>query len=191
MSLASALPAPPSRCPAGLTAAIRQAARQPAGWGQTAQHVAAALGRELPGPELLTAAERGGDPGGYQTHLMHAEPDGSFSVVAVVWRPGQVTPIHDHVTWCVAGVLQGAEDEELFTLAGGGTAVRPAGRNLTGAGSVTGFAPPGDIHRVRNPGPGVTVSLHVYGADITRLGSSVRRIYDLPVRAKGARRRLD
>ena len=191
MSLATARPAPPSRCPAGLTAAIRQAVRRPAGWGQTAQHVAGALRRALPGPELLTAAERGGDPGGYQTHLMHAEPDGSFSIVAVVWRPGQVTPIHDHVTWCVAGVLQGAEDEELFTLAGGGTALRPAGRNLTGAGSVTGFAPPGDIHRVRNPGPGVTVSLHVYGADLTRLGSSVRRVYDLPVRAKGARRRLD
>ena len=30
------------------------------------------------------------------------------------------------MTWCVAGVLQGAEDEELFTLAGGGTALRPA-----------------------------------------------------------------
>ncbi len=179
MSLATARPAPPSRCPDGLTAAIRQAVHRQAGWGQTAQHVAAALGRELPGPELLTTAERDGGPAGYQTHLMHAEPDGSFSVVAVVWRPGQVTPIHDHVTWCVAGVLQGAEDEELFTLAGGSTAVRPAGRTLTGAGSVTGFAPPGDIHRVRNPGPGVTVSLHVYGADITRLGSSVRRVYEL------------
>jgi 3-mercaptopropionate dioxygenase len=184
MSLATALPAPPSRCPAALTAAIRQAVRQHSGWGQTAQLVARALGQELPGPELLTAAERDGDPGGYQTHLMHAEPDGSFSIVAVVWRPGQVTPVHDHVTWCVAGVLQGAEDEELFTLADGGTAVRPAGRTLTGAGSVTGFAPPGDIHRVRNPGPGVTVSLHVYGADISRLGSSVRRVYELPIRPR-------
>jgi 3-mercaptopropionate dioxygenase len=163
----------PTRCPARLTAAIRQAVHRPADWGQTAQLVAAALGRELPGPELLTAAERDGDPDGYQTHLMHAEPDGAFSIVAVVWRPGQVTPIHDHVTWCVAGVLQGAEDEELFALADG--------RTLTGAGAVTGFAPPGDIHRVRNPGPGVTVSLHVYGADITRLGSSVRRIYQLPI----------
>jgi hypothetical protein len=28
----------------------------------------------------------------------------------------------------------------------------------------------------------VAISLHVYGADITRLGSSVRRVYDLPVR---------
>jgi 3-mercaptopropionate dioxygenase len=27
----------------------------------------------------------------------------------------------------------------------------------------------------------VAISLHVYGADITRLGSSVRRTYDLPV----------
>ena len=47
---------------------------------------------------------------------MHAEPDGSFSVVGLVWRPGQITPIHDHVTWCVIGVLQGAEYEELFAL---------------------------------------------------------------------------
>lgn len=182
MTLATARPVPASRCPGRLTAAIRQAVRRHADWGQTAQHVAGALGRELPGPDILTGAELVGDPASYQTHLMHAEPDGSFSIVAVVWRPGQVTPIHDHVTWCVAGVLQGAEDEELFTLAGAGTAVRPAGRNLTGAGSVTGFAPPGDIHRVHNPGPGVTVSLHVYGADITRLGSSVRRLYEQPVR---------
>ena len=49
-----------------------------------------------------------------------------------------------------------------------------------------GFAPPGDIHRVRNCGDGVAISLHVYGADITRLGSSVRRIYDLPVLAPSA-----
>lgn len=177
----TALAAPPSRCPAALTGAIRRAVRRHGDWGQTARRVAGALGTELPGPGILTAAERRGDPDCYQTHLLHAEPDGTFSIVAVVWRPGQVTPIHDHVTWCVAGVLQGAEDEELFTLAGDGTAVRPAGRNLTGAGSVTGFAPPGDIHRVRGPGPGVTVSLHVYGADISRLGSSVRRVYQLPV----------
>ncbi len=177
----TALAAPPTRCPAGLTAAIRRAVRRHGDWGETAQRVARALGAGLPGPGILTAAERRGDPDCYQTHVLHAEPDGAFSIVAVVWQPGQVTPIHDHVTWCVAGVLQGAEDEELFAVAGGGTALRRAGRNLTGAGSVTGFAPPGDIHLVRNPGPGVTVSLHVYGADISRLGSSVRRVYELPV----------
>jgi predicted metal-dependent enzyme (double-stranded beta helix superfamily) len=150
--------------------------------------VARALGRHLPGPEILTAAERQGDPAEYQSHLMHAEPDGSFSVVALVWRPGQITPIHDHVTWCVVGVLQGAEYEELFALREDGTLLEEVGTNAGAAGDVSGFAPPGDIHRVRNRGTGVAISLHVYGADISRLGSSVRRIYDLPVRTAPARR---
>jgi len=43
------------------------------------------------------------------------------------------------------------------------------------AGSVTGFAPNGDIHRVHNPADRTTISLHIYGSDISRIGSSVRR----------------
>jgi len=93
---------------------------------------------------------------------------------------GQVTPIHDHVTWCVFGVLQGAEHEELYAVRDGGW-LEQTGSNVAAVGEVSGFAPPGDIHRVRNCGDGVAISLHVYGADITRLGSSVRRTYDLPV----------
>ena len=45
-----------------------------------------------------------------------------------------------------------------------------------------GYAPPGDIHQVCNRGSAVAVSMHVYGTDITRVGSSIRRLYDLPVR---------
>ncbi|MDX6334747.1 MAG: 3-mercaptopropionate dioxygenase [Streptosporangiaceae bacterium] len=177
-----------ARCPAGLLTALRRAVRQRGDWDQTSRRVARALGRHLPGPEILTAAERLGDPVEYQSHLMHAEPDGSFSVVALVWRPGQITPIHDHVTWCVIGVLQGAEYEELFALCEGGTVLEEVGTNAGAPGDVSGFAPPGDIHQVRNRGTGVAISLHVYGADISRLGSSVRRIYDLPVRTAPARR---
>jgi predicted metal-dependent enzyme (double-stranded beta helix superfamily) len=47
---------------------------------------------------------------------------------------------------------------------------------------VSGFAPPGDIHRVRNTGDDVAISMHVYGADISRLGNSIRREYPLPIR---------
>ncbi len=53
-------------------------------------------------------------------------------------------------------------------------AIRQAGARMT---DVTG-RPAGPV---RNVGADVAVSLHVYGADITRLGSSVRRTYDLPV----------
>jgi predicted metal-dependent enzyme (double-stranded beta helix superfamily) len=172
-----------SRCPAGLVAAIRMARGKHADWARTASLVAGQLRRHLPGPEILTAAERQGDPAGYVSHVLHTEPDGSFSVSALVWRPGQMTPIHDHVTWCVFGVLQGIEYEELYAVSADGRSLREAGRGGNLAGEVSGFAPPGDIHRVRNAGDGVAISLHVYGADITRLGSSVRRVYDLPVLA--------
>ena len=176
---------PASRCPADLRTALRAAVRQRGDWDQAARRVARALRRHLPGPEILTAAERQGNPSAYQQHLLHAEPDGSFSVVGLVWRPGQITPVHDHVTWCVSGVLQGAEYEELFALREGGTLLEEVGTNAAVPGDVSGFAPPGDIHRVRNRGAGVAISLHVYGADISRLGSSVRRVYDLPVRTAG------
>jgi 3-mercaptopropionate dioxygenase len=166
-----------ARCPGSLLTGVRAATARRADWAQTARLVAGQLREHLPGPEILTAAQRLGDPSGYQCHVLHAEPDGSFSVTAMVWRPGQVTPVHDHVTWCVFGVLQGIEHEELFALDGG--SLRPAGASDNQPGSVGGFAPPGDIHRVRNTGDGVAISLHVYGADITRLGSSVRRVYEL------------
>ena len=181
-------PVQASRCPAGLLTALRRAVHQPGDWDQASRRVARALRRHLPGPDILTAAERAGDPAAYQQHLIHAEPDGSFSVVGLVWRPGQITPIHDHVTWCVIGVLQGAEYEELFALREGGTVVEEVGAAAGAPGDVSGFAPPGDIHRVRNRGTEVAISLHVYGADISRLGSSVRRVYDLPVRTAQAPR---
>ena len=189
MSVTSAIPGLAARrgesscCPASLTDAIRRAVRQGGGPQRTADRVAGQLRRHLPGPEILTPAQRRGDPAGYQTHLVHAEPDGSFSIAAMVWLPGQQTPVHDHVSWCVTGVLQGAEDEEIFAL---GTAfLAEITRRRNPAGTVTGFAPPGDIHRVRNAGDGIAVSMHVYGADLPTLGSSIRRVYDLPVRAPG------
>jgi predicted metal-dependent enzyme (double-stranded beta helix superfamily) len=170
-----------SRCPIALLTAVRGVTSRRVGWPRTADLVAEELRRHLPGPDVLTAAERQGAPGQYQCHLLHAELDGSFSVVAVVWRPGQETPVHDHVTWCVVGVLQGTEHEELFSLTEDGGALEEAGHVENRSGDVSGFAPPGDIHRVRNSGNEVAISLHVYGADISRLGTSVRRTYDLPV----------
>lgn len=170
-----------SRCPAGLLTAIRWAVAQGGGAQQTADRVAGQLGRHLPGPGILTPAQLEGDPAGYQTHLVHAEPDGSFSIAAMVWRPGQATPIHDHVSWCVTGVLQGTEHEEIFALGAAGGVLTEVARRQNRSGTVAGFAPPGDIHRVRNAGDGIAVSMHIYGADLSRLGSSIRRVYTLPI----------
>jgi predicted metal-dependent enzyme (double-stranded beta helix superfamily) len=55
--------------------------------------------------------------------------------------------------------------------------------STNGTGEVSGFAPPGDIHRVRNAGDDTAISIHIYGTDVSRIGSSVRRYYDHPVLA--------
>jgi 3-mercaptopropionate dioxygenase len=158
---------------APLVAGIRTAVERHADWAETAQLVAGQLRRHLPTPDVLTAEQRLGSPDGYRAHNLHVEPDGSFSIVALVWRPGQVTRIHDHVTWCVLGVIQGAEHEELFD-----ADLNVVGESDNRVGDVSGFAPPGDIHRVHNTSGETAISIHVYGTDVTRVGSSARRYYD-------------
>lgn len=165
-----------------LVTAVRAAVARDAGWRDTASYVADALRTHLPSPDLLTADQLAGDHGTSRGHRLHVEPDGSFSMVAIVWQPGALTRIHDHVTWCVFGVLAGVEHEDLYTLAEDGSTLIEIGNNPNVTGEVSGFAPPGDIHRVRNVGDSTAISLHIYGTDLDRIGSSVRRYYDLPVR---------
>jgi predicted metal-dependent enzyme (double-stranded beta helix superfamily) len=175
----------PARAPGlhSLTTAVRAAVSKRADWRETAQLVASELERHLPSPSILAADQRAGNPETYRSHVLHSEPDGSFSIVAFVWRPGQLTRIHDHVTWCAFGVIQGIEYEELFTLDENGGCLVEAGDGVNEVGDVSGFAPPGDIHRVRSVGDRTAISIHIYGTDVARIGSSVRRDYDLPVRA--------
>jgi predicted metal-dependent enzyme (double-stranded beta helix superfamily) len=167
-------------CPEFLAASIRRAVQAGGDWQETASSVASVLRDQLPSPAVLTREQLEGDPAGYQTHLLHAEPDGSFSVAVMVWLPGQQTPVHDHLSWCVTAVLQGTEHEEIFAPAADG-GLEVVARADNPAGAVSAFAPPGDIHRVTNAGDGTAVSMHVYGTDISRVGSSVRREYAVPL----------
>jgi 3-mercaptopropionate dioxygenase len=168
-----------------LVSAVRAATASRAGWAETAELVSGELERLLPSPSVLTPSQRHGDPERYRSHPLYIAPDGAFSIVGLVWRPGQVTAIHDHVTWCVFAVIQGVEYEELFAFDEERGCLVPAGTSLNRAGDVSGFAPPGDIHRVRNVFGDTSISIHVYGTDVSRIGSSVRRYYDLPVLPAG------
>ena len=157
-----------------LVADVRTAVARHLDWEQTAHIVADALRRNLPAAEdILTPEQRLGDPDKYIAHTLYVEPGGTFSIIALVWRPGQITRIHDHITWCVFGVLEGIEREEVFD-----ADLNLIGRNEGTVGEVNGFAPPGDIHRVHNTSDEVAITLHIYGTDVTRVGSSVRRYYE-------------
>jgi predicted metal-dependent enzyme (double-stranded beta helix superfamily) len=134
-------------------------------------------------PGLLTAEQRESDAERYRQHVLYAAGNGSFSIVALVWRVGQATTVHDHVAWCAVGVHQGREEEISYReIAQGGRACLVCDRReVFTVGATTALVPPGDIHLVSNPGPGEAISIHIYGADVRQLGSSIRQRYDLPI----------
>jgi 3-mercaptopropionate dioxygenase len=117
----------------------------------------------------------------YRQHLLHVSRDRRLSVVALVWLPGQRTPIHDHVSWCVVGVYKGVEQETHYRLVErhGRRLLIPTGTFEAHPGHVEALVPPSEnIHEVTAAGPGKTISIHVYGADIERLGSSILHRFD-------------
>jgi predicted metal-dependent enzyme (double-stranded beta helix superfamily) len=134
----------------------------------------------------LAPEHREPDPDHYRQHLLHVSPCRRLSVVALVWLPGQRTPIHDHVSWCIVGVYEGRERETRYRAveAGGTRWLEPTGTIDALPGHVEVIVPSvEDIHEVTAVGEGPTISIHVYGADIERLGSSIyRRFDDWPVR---------
>jgi 3-mercaptopropionate dioxygenase len=129
----------------------------------------------------LAPEHRRGSGEGYRQHLLHVSEDRRLSVVALVWLPGQRTPIHDHVSWCVVGVYRGIESEARYRLVerDGRRLLLPTGSVEAHAGHVEALVPPAEnIHSVTAVGSKKTISIHVYGADIERLGSSILRRFD-------------
>jgi predicted metal-dependent enzyme (double-stranded beta helix superfamily) len=131
------------------------------------------------------------DASGYTRNLIYEAPDDSLSLYALVWLPGQWTPVHDHGSWGVVGVVEGVLEERSYVrlspdrgadadieLARGGTI-------LLGRGAVTSFVPnPDHIHITGVPMERPrAVSLHLYG----RMMSSFN-IYDVQSRT---RRRIE
>ena len=155
--------------------------------GTIAGLVARRLELSLRDPNLLTADQYEAGPDGYKQHILHVENDGRFSIVTLVWLPGQSTAVHDHVSWCATGVYHGEETETLYRLEPSPNGsldtglLIPTEQRVNAAGTAVAVVPPGDIHRVANDGDDKAVSIHIYGADIRLLGSSIRRRYELHV----------
>jgi len=112
----------------------------------------------------------------YQRHLVHVEPAGRFSILALVWRPGQASPVHSHTGWCVVGVAEGALDECLYR-GGAAEGVIELGRRRFRPGDVTFMtADPDAIHRIGNESASTAISLHVYGCDLRRDANAINRV---------------
>jgi len=134
--------------------------------------VAAAIAPYLGDACLLDGRDCPANPDRYVRHLLE-EGDG-YAVVALVWRPGQMSPVHSHHTWCALGVHRGTLTEHFFTP---GETPRPNIAHLRAEGATShGPADPELIHRIANCCAEVAVSIHVYGVPHAEFAEGVNRI---------------
>ncbi len=112
----------------------------------------------------------------YQQYLLYADPLDRLSVVSFVWGPGQKTPVHDHLTWGLVGMLRGRERATDYEKQPDGT-YRATGSGVLLPGQATAVSPTiGDIHEVANDLPDqVSISIHTYGRNIGRVN---RHVFD-------------
>jgi predicted metal-dependent enzyme (double-stranded beta helix superfamily) len=108
-------------------------------------------------------------------YLLWTDAESGVSLVAMTLGPGDETPIHDHLTWGVVGVYQGAQHETRFVA--GGSGLRQTSSRPRNPGSVTHLLPPDDdVHYVRNESHGSSaISVFFMGAN---LGCTTRHVYE-------------
>jgi predicted metal-dependent enzyme (double-stranded beta helix superfamily) len=140
------------------------------------------LRRYLGRTDILTPEQMEACSSHYKQRILHVSRDRTFSIVALVWLPGQATPVQNHIAWCVTGVHLGCEEERRYWCCEVAAEQRPVqvGRSINVQGSITSLLPPGDIHQVVNSGSARLVSLHIYDADIAQLGSSIKHRFSPP-----------
>ena len=137
--------------------------------------VAAALNNALAGGLDVPAEWRRPDPEHYVMYPLAVAEDGSYSIACAVWDVGQQTPIHDHGTWGVIGIMSGVEREIRYAVPAAGAPVR-LGESLFGAGCVTVCCTSDqDVHQVSADGGEACIGIHIYGADI---GTLPRHAFD-------------
>jgi predicted metal-dependent enzyme (double-stranded beta helix superfamily) len=136
------------------------------------REVSAATKKLVADDRWLDERFRVGSQDCYTRHLLHRDPQNRFVVLALVWMPGQMTPIHDHSCWGVMGILQNSLEEICYDRLDDGTRAdfaeleQSRGTDV-GRGSVAYLLPPyEEIHRIGNTSGKPTISLHIYGRDL-------------------------
>jgi predicted metal-dependent enzyme (double-stranded beta helix superfamily) len=142
-----------------------------------ASELKAALRDATAAPGWLPPERRRADHQRYARHLLYGDPAGRFSILSLVWDPGQESPIHGHHTWCAVGVYDGELTEFRFREDAAGRAPVEIGSERRVAGSLSFDPPLGSIHRFANRSGAVAISLHVYGVAADRIATGVNCIY--------------
>jgi predicted metal-dependent enzyme (double-stranded beta helix superfamily) len=134
-------------------------------------------------PGLLSAEFRAPRPDCYARHPIASDPAGRFTLLSLVWSPGQFSPPHAHDTWCAYAVVENQLSETLYDFDPRSGSATASGAAYREPGYAC-FAPAGleQIHRLGNAGDVPAISLHVYGVDGSRVATHVNRLMDVSER---------
>ncbi len=109
----------------------------------------------------------------YARRLLYRDPEGLYSVVVMVWGPGQGTFLHDHAgEWCVECVYRGRIQVKSFDIVGADDAdvvqFLPKTEVMAGIGEAGALIPPFDYHTISNALPDqASTTVHVYGHELS------------------------
>ena len=130
---------------------------------------------------LLAPEHKQGDADNYKRHLLFAAPDGSCTVLALVWLPGQVTPIHGHTAWGTVGVYEGnpfCENYDVSHNENGTIGLRSKMKLRLQSGDLATVRPGiDDVHRIGNDTQRRAITIHVYGRDLVAEPSSLNIVF--------------
>lgn len=140
----------------------------------TVHGIAPLMQRLLPGvDQFLNDDHFQSDPDHYARNLVFDDEKSGLSLYTLVWQPGQWTPVHDHGTWGVVGIIEGQLDEQSYQRVDSDQTsdrhdnidLQRGSLVLLSPGSISTFVPnPDHIHQTGCPeNRQRCVSLHLYG----------------------------
>jgi predicted metal-dependent enzyme (double-stranded beta helix superfamily) len=145
----------------------------------TERRIVSALARAACDRDLLTPAQRAPSADCYARHLVYGDPAGRFTILSLVWMPGQFSPPHTHQTWCAFAVCDNTLTETEYVFDHPTMKALPLRTVERHAGYCSfGHAGLDQIHRLGNAGALPAISLHIYGVDSGRVGTHVNRKVD-------------
>ena len=132
---------------------------------QTLQEMTRESAIRLPDAFLRPGAEC------YARRLLHRCPEKGYTVVVMVWGPGQRTQLHDHAgMWCVECVVDGVVDVTQYDLLeqrDGRCRFECKGSTRAGVGDAGCLIPPFEYHILGNAlTDRSSISLHVYRGEM-------------------------
>jgi predicted metal-dependent enzyme (double-stranded beta helix superfamily) len=148
----------------------------------TAAAAKAALRGYVCDEQLLAPIHKQGSEDNYTRHLLYASPEGSCTVLALVWYPGQVTPIHGHTAWGAVGVYEGSPFCENYDTApneNGAIQLRSKMKLCLHSGDLATVRPGiDDVHRIGNNTQRRAITVHVYGRDLVAEPTSLNIVFN-------------